>query len=191
MAGVIFKAPGDGPYQPGIPTTEVYGVKLLTCNPDLAITNLTTATQTIYLSKLYVAKQMTISTMSTYVVTAAVTPAANYTGFGIYSDGSTLTRLASTADDTTLFTTGSAWRSKALTAPITLEAGVYVWLAHLARATTAPVLKSLTGNTSATISNGLPGGVTTGTVATQISMPTTLSKASITPAVLRSLVAAY
>lgn len=175
----------------GASSPAVYGVKLLTTQPETALTAGTTlASQSLYLMRVEVLQPTTVSTGYVYVSQAAVTPAANYNGIALYSEsGNTLTLVGSTPDDTTLFTT-TGWRSKNFSTPIVLTPGMY-WVAVMNRATTAMQVRSSQSISSSNILSGLPAGSTTVSIATQTSFPSSLDKSSwtVTNNTVRALMA--
>lgn len=81
----------------------------------------------IILSAYYLPTAVTVTGMRWWQSIVSTFTAATYNGFGLYSvSGGTLTLVASSTDDSTVFTTGAnTWKSKAFTTPYSAAAGVY------------------------------------------------------------------
>lgn len=161
-------------------SAAVYGVKLFSAIPEYCTANNTaTTSQALYLYKVEVHTPITVSSARAFVSTAAASPAADYNGYCVYSEsGNILTLVASTPDDTTLFTNGG-WRAKSFSTPADLAPGMY-WIGLINRATTPVQLRATAGVTTGTMFSGLPAGSTAVSIASQTSLPATLDKSSWT-----------
>lgn len=179
----------DGPVQsPSVTSPETYGVKILTMAPELATGVMTLTSGVVLLDKFYCNDTTTISTVSSYVTNIAAGSSV-YSGFGIYSDGATLTRLAQTPNDLNLYLT-TGWKSLSIGSPITLTAGNFYWTALFGVFLTPPVLRGSPTGLSPII-NGLPGGIVSAQLAGQTALPATILKSSLTGNAQRRFMVAY
>lgn len=188
-AGVAFIASS----QFGQVPPEIFGVRMMTIDPNLCTLNRAFTSQDLWAVKVYCNADMTLTTMSTRVQTAtAVTGSAGYNGYAIYSDGSTMNLLGSTPDDTTLFqSTGQ--KNKNLTTPVNLVGGNFYWFCMITNwtGTTLEVATSLSMGAAPGVTNSWPAGNTTARLATQTSFPSTITRSSMSGHAVRPCIAGY
>lgn len=134
----------------------------------------------LYLSKVYVRNGFTASNVTFDVGAAGGTLTAGQNFVGLYNSSGS--RVALTADMTTVFSTANTLNTVAFTAPAALTAGFY-WVAALFNGTTGPTLFRGNGTTSRTLNAGLTAATSTaGTILTgQTSLPASFTPSSITP----------
>lgn len=160
-------------------TPAVYGVKAITAPPEISTVSISLASQTLWLIKQELTAFSTINIVTALMTAVAATPAASFTGYAIYSEsGNTVTRIAVTADDSTLFTgaTGS-WKPKSFAAPVDMVPGVY-WIGVLCNAATGPTLRATVSGAAAPMFSGLPSGATIVNFTSRTSFPTSFDKTS-------------
>lgn len=175
----------------GVPTPGIYGVRAMTVDPNLC-TGRNFNSQELWAVKVEINVDMTLTTMSSRVTLAtAITGAAGYNGYAIYSDGTTMNLLGSTADDSTMFqTTGQ--KAKNLSTPVNLVAGNYYWFCMLSNWTGTDLEVSASPTTTfAGVANSWPAGNTTALLTAQTSFPSTITRASMTGQVIRPCIAGY
>lgn len=175
------------------PDPGIYGLVGVTMDPNLCTLNRSLTSQELWAAKWFCAHDATIDTVSFRVRTAtAVTGVAGYSGVGVYDDdGTTLTLLASSTDDTTLFTS-TGQKTKTLSTPVDLVAGNSYWFAVLANWTGTTLEISTTASTTAAgTANSWPGGNTSLLIITQTSLPATITKASQTASTVRPMIGFY
>lgn len=176
----------------GGPTPAIYGVHALTVDPHLCPTSNAGApvAQELHGAKIHADYDMTLTTMSTRV-RQATTGVAGYTGYAVYSDGTTMNLLGSTADDATLFqSTGQ--KPKALQTPVDLVGGNFYWFCVLANwSTTALWLTATASNGEPGVTNSWPAGNVTAKLAAQTSFPATITRASMSGNGVRYCIAGY
>lgn len=88
------------------------------------------------LSKIWVPSAVTVNTVTVVIGTAGAGLTAGQNFAGLYSSAGT--QLGVTADQTVAFGSTGA-KAMALTAPVALTAGTFIWAAVLAKGTTVPL----------------------------------------------------
>ncbi|MGA5435475.1 hypothetical protein ACPCIZ_12875 [Streptomyces cellulosae] len=149
-------------------------------DPAAAATNFSPTSGTVYLTAVYIPRDVAVTKLYWHVVTAGVTPTAGQNEVGIYS--STGTKLASANVDADITSSGT----KATTiSSQNLTAGGMYWVAFVFNAATPPAIARGTGVTStSTLANvGLTAATyryaINGTSAT--ALPTSITPASNAP----------
>lgn len=174
------------------PDPGIYGVVGVTMDPNLCTLNRSLPSQELWAAKWFCNTDATIDTLTFRVRTATAVVGASYSGVGVYSDdGTTLTLLASSADDTSLFTS-TGQKTKTLNTPVGLVAGNSYWFAILANWSGTTLEISTTASTTAAgTANSFPGGNTTLLMTGQTSLPASITKASQTANTVRPMIGFY
>jgi hypothetical protein len=139
---------------------------------ELTTTNTNTSGQVI-LTRIYFLASKTLSNIS---VTSGATASASltYCAFGIYTrSGTTFTRVAVTASDTTIFNTANTKYTRATTTTPTLSASTEYYIGILQVGTT--MATTLAGTARADTSANAATGVQVYTVASQSTLATPLT----------------
>jgi len=155
--------------------------------------------QKLELIAVWIPKQVTITGVKFILLTAGVYTASNYNGFGLYSQSSgTLTLVASSTTDTTLFKTSSSLITKAFTATYSAAPGLYyigvIWSASAT--TTAPVFStcSNSGFGASSVYNTFDftnNNKTYALLTSQTTMPATVTMSSTTTNQYRTIFTLY
>jgi hypothetical protein len=170
-AGSIYTA--TGAFGEQLPVN--HGLTGWTYDPVIATTGSLLTNGTVYLSKIHIPDDVTITKLYWWVTTAGATATAGQNWVGLYSAAGT--RLATTGVDSSVASTGL--KTTTITG-VNLTAGSFVWVAMVFNATTAPTIARATG--SGGLATAVNAGLTSGTYrfATNGTAQTTLP-ASITP----------
>lgn len=170
-AGSIYTATGAfGAQQP-----VNHGFTGWTFDPVAAVNSSLLTNGTVYLSKVHIPDDVTITKVYWWVTTIGATPTSGQNFVGLYSSAGT--RLATTGVDADITSTGL--KTTTITGQ-NLTAGSFVWVAMVFNAATAPTVARGTG--SAGLATAVNAGLTSGTYrfavngTSQTSLP-----ASITP----------
>lgn len=137
--------------------SSIKGVNLVCPNVSTIVTGVTAGltTGTPRFVAVYIPKAVTITGVKWLQVTAGVYTANNYNGVGLYSySGGTLTLVASSTDDGTIWkTTSGSWGTKAFSSTYSASAGVYFICAmyNSSAQTTQPLIGATTSSNVAAV----------------------------------------
>ncbi|MDT0387807.1 hypothetical protein [Streptomyces dubilierae] len=169
-AGSVYTA--TGAFGEQLPVN--HGFSGWTYDPVIATTGSLLTNGTLYLSKVHIPDDVTVTKVYWWVTTAGATPTTNQNFVGLYAaDG---TRLATTDVGSAITTTGL--KSTTITGQA-LAAGSFVWVAMLFNAGTAPTVARATGSgglataVNANLTAGVYRFATNGTL--QTSLPATIT----------------
>jgi hypothetical protein len=170
-AGSIYTA--TGAFGEQLPVN--HGFTGWTYDPSLALNTSLLTNGTVYLSKIHIPDDVTVTKIYWWVTAVAVTPTSNQNFVGLYSSAGT--RLATTNVNADVTSTGL--KSTTITGQA-LTAGSFVWVAMVFNAATAPTIARATG--SGGLATAVNAGLTSATYrfATNGTSQTSLP-ASITP----------
>lgn len=170
-AGSVYTA--TGAFGEQLPVN--HGFSGWTYDPALALNSSLLTNGTLYLSKVNIPDDVSVTKLYWWITAVGATPTAGQNWVGIYSAAGTL--LASAGVDADITSTGLKTTTIASTA---LTAGSFYWVALLFNAGTAPTLSRGTG--SGGLASAVNAGLTSGTYrfATNGTLQTTLP-ATITP----------
>jgi hypothetical protein len=174
-AGSIYTATGAfGAQQP-----VNHGFTAWSYDPVAAINTSLLTNGTVYLTKVHIPDDVTITKLYWWVTTIGATATAGQNFVGLYSSAGT--RLAATGVDADITTTGLKTTTISGQA---LTAGSFVWVAMVFNAGTAPTVARGTGSTgiATAVNAGLTAGIyrfaTNGT--SQTSLPSSITPGSNT-----------
>lgn len=143
-------------------------------------------TQRLHLMPVYLSAPTTITGVKWYQSAIGNYTANNYNGVGLYSvSGGTITLIASSTNDGTIwqtFATGT-WGNKAFSSPVSnLAAGTYfigaLW--NASATVTAPSIQTFTSSTASVQAFDFTGGRLASILATQLTLPSTLTLSTTT-----------
>jgi hypothetical protein len=175
-AGSIYTATGAfGAVQP-----VNHGVAAWAFDPALATNSSLLTNGTVYLTKVHVPDDVSVTKLYWWVTTAGATPTAGQNEVGLYD--STGAKLASANVDADVSSTGLKTTT---ISQVNLTAGSWYWIAAVFNATTAPTVARSSGSAGiAAINLGLPASqfrfATNGTA--QTVLPTTITPSANTAA---------
>jgi hypothetical protein len=169
-AGSVYTA--TGAFGEQLPVN--HGFTGWTYDPTLAQNTSLLTNGTVYLSKIHIPDDVTVTKLYWWVTTAAVTATAGQNFVGLYSSAGT--RLATTNVDAAITSTGL--KTTTITG-VNLTAGSFVWVAMVFNAATAPTIARATG--SGGLATAVNAGLTSGTYrfatngTSQTSLPATIT----------------
>lgn len=176
-AGSIYTA--TGAFGEQLPVN--HGLTGWTYDPALATTGSLLTNGTVYLSKVHIPDDVSITKIYWWVTTAGATPTTGQNWVGLYSAAGT--RLATTDVGSVISSTGLKTTTITSTS---LAAGSFVWVAMVFNASTAPTVARATGNGG--LATAVNAGLTSGTYrfatngTTQTSLPASITPGSNTAA---------
>lgn len=165
---------------------EMTTVKALPARPHEMDTSFTMVDGQFRIAAIYLPFDATLTGIGWYQQTQGDTTADNENRLGLYtSDGTTLTLVASCADDGALWE-GSGFQEKAFSSTYPAQAGLYFlgFLSNWSAAAVTPVMLSSSNDTAAVLPTNRKSGAASsnpfGTLGGQATLPLSVGFASIT-----------